>query len=98
MTDDARKPGERHSTDESLRTERRKTDTHLEGTLGAMRDAGDDLVARARDKADAVLSNAREREDKKLAAEGDLDGAADELDQQRAHEDAALARERSGAD
>jgi signal transduction histidine kinase len=98
MTEDDRKPGERDSTDESLRTERRKTDSHLAGALGAMRDAGDDLIATARDKADAVLSDARDREDEKLAVEGELEGAADELDQQRAHEDALLASERSGAD
>jgi signal transduction histidine kinase len=98
MTNDERKPGERHSTDESLRTERRQTDSHLAGTLGAMGKAGDDLLAKARDKADSVLSHARDREDEKLASDGDPEDVADEIEQQRAHEDAALATERSGAD
>jgi signal transduction histidine kinase len=96
MTDHKQKPGERHSTDESLRTERRRTDSHLAGTLGDMKDAGDDMIAKARDKADSVLSDARDREDEKLAAGGE--DVADGLEQQRAREDALLATERSGAD
>lgn len=98
MTDYERKPGERRSTDESLRTERRQTDSHLAGTLGALGDAGDDLVARARDKADSVLRDARDRQDEKLVADGQLEDAASDLEQQRADEDEALASERSGAD
>jgi signal transduction histidine kinase len=98
MTDHEPKPGERRSTDESLRTERRKTDSHLAGTLGAMGDAGDDLVAKARDKADSVLKDARDRQDEKLVADGQQEDAADDLEQQRADEDAALASERTGAD
>jgi signal transduction histidine kinase len=98
MTDHERKPGERRSTDESLRTERRQTDSHLAGTLGALGDADDDLIAKARGKADSVLQDARDRQDEKLDADGQLEDAADDLEQQRAGEDAALASERSGAD
>lgn len=97
MTDSERKPNERHSTDESLRTERLQTDSHLAGTFGALGDAGDDLVAKARNEADSVLRDARDRQDEELVADGQLDEAAD-LEQQRADEDAALASERSGAD
>jgi len=98
MTDDEPTQGERRTTDESLRTERRKTDSHLAGTLGALGDAGDDLVAKARDEADSVLSDSRDRQDEKLVADGQLEDAADGLEQQRADEDAALASERSRAD
>lgn len=98
MTDYERKPGDRRSTDESLRTERRQTDSHLAGTLGALGDDGDDVVAKARDKADSVLRDARDRQDEKLVADGQREDAADDLEQQRADEDAALASERSGAD
>jgi signal transduction histidine kinase len=98
MTDSERKPGERRSTDESLRAERRQTDSHLADTLGALGDAGDDLVEKARDKADSVLQDARDRQDEKLVADGQPEDAADDLEQQRAGEDAALASERSSAD
>lgn len=98
MTDHDRKPGERDSTDEGLRTERRQTDSYLAGTLGAMGNAGDAQVAKVRDKADSVRSDARDREDEKLAADGDLENVAGDLKLQRAHEDAVLATERSGAD
>lgn len=98
MTDDERRPEERHSTDESLRTERRETDSHLAGTLDALVDAGGDLVAKARDKADSVLQDARELQDEKLVADGQQEDAADDLEQQRADEDAALATERGSAD
>src|SRR4051812_27381760 len=98
MTDSERKPGERRSTDESLRIERRQTDSHLAGTLGALGDAGDDLIAKARDKADSVLKDARDRQDEKLVSDGRLENAADDLEQQRAGEDATLASERSDAD
>jgi signal transduction histidine kinase len=84
MTDHERKPGERRSTDESLRTERRRTDSHLAGTLGALGDAGDDLIAKARDKADSVLKDARDRQDERLVSDGRLEDAADDVEQQRA--------------
>jgi signal transduction histidine kinase len=98
MQHDEEQPGERHSTDESLRTERRKTDSHLAGTLGAMGNAGNDLVVTARNKADSALSDARDREDEKLVTDGGSEDAAVDLEQQRAREDAVLATERSGAD
>ncbi|MDQ3364736.1 MAG: HAMP domain-containing histidine kinase [Myxococcota bacterium] len=88
-------PPVRLTTDESLRAERRKTDAHLEGKLGVIKDEADEVVAEARDRADEVLSDAREREDAKLAARG-LD--AESLDEERDREDAALTAERGGAD
>ena len=96
MTEDHLRP--RHSTNESLRTERRHTDAHLAQTFAAIKNVADDVVAEARHKADAVLTGAREREDKKLAADGERGNAVEGRHQQRAYEDAALTAQRGGAD
>ncbi|MDB4965129.1 MAG: hypothetical protein JWN44_818 [Myxococcales bacterium] len=89
---------ERTTTDESLRTERRKTDAELAGSLEAIKEDAGDVVAAARHKADSVLSDARDREDEKLAAEGGSKAEARDLGDERAREDAALTAERGGAD
>ncbi len=91
-------PPVRVTTDESLRTERHKTDAHLQENLGTVKDDADEVVAEARDRADSVLSDARDREDAKLAARGLSAEGAEILDDERAREDAALVAERGGAD
>ena len=69
---DKRKPPERDTTDESLRTERRKTDAQLAAHQDSVKEDADAVVARARQMADSVLSDARDREDEQLADEGIL--------------------------
>lgn len=88
----------RDTTDKSLRAERKKTDAELAGTLGAIKDTADEVVAEAREKADEVLSNAREAEDQKLAKVGSTNAAAEVLGEERAREDDALTTERGEAD
>lgn len=86
-----RDPQERSSTDEGLRSERRKTDAELAARSRALRDTATDVVTEARDKADNLLSEARDRE-------GLKSGDAGQLTRERAREDAALRTERRGAD
>jgi signal transduction histidine kinase len=86
-----RDPRERSSTDESLRSERQKTDAELAQRSGALRDTATDVVTEARDKADSVLSEARDREDLKT-------GSSTQRTHERAREDAVLRTERRGAD
>jgi signal transduction histidine kinase len=88
----------RDTTDRSLRTERKKTDTELAGTLGTIKETANEVIAEAREKADEVLSDAREAEDRKLAKAGASNVAARALGTERAHEDEALTTERSEAD
>jgi len=89
----------RDTTDESLRTERNKTDVEMAGSLGTLADTADDVIAEARNKADEVLSDARDAEDRKLAKAGSPGvGAQVLLGDERAREDDALTTERSEAD
>lgn len=85
---------ERGSTDEGLRSERKKTDIELASRSEAVRDVATDLIAEARQKADAVLSTARELEDRKSGG----DRTSQDLGPRRAREDAVLEWERRGAD
>jgi signal transduction histidine kinase len=89
-----RDPQERVSTDESLRSERQKTDAELALRASVLRDTATEVVTEARDKADSVLSEAREREDQK---DGN-GGQSPQLTRERASEDAVLRSARSGAD
>lgn len=86
-----RDPRERSSTDEGLRSERKKTDAELAQRTRALRDTATDVVTEARDKADGVLSEARDREDLK-------NGHSTQLTRERAREDAILRTSRSDAD
>jgi signal transduction histidine kinase len=86
-----RRPRERSSTDESLRSERQKTDKELARRTSALRETATDVVTEARDKADGVLNEARDREDLKH-------GPSTQLTRERAREDAVLRTARSGAD
>jgi signal transduction histidine kinase len=96
--DEKKKPAARDNTDESLRTERQKTDEKLASDQRASKDDADELMATARHKADAVLNVARDREDRKLEADGASTAATQDLGDERAREDAALTVERGGAD
>jgi signal transduction histidine kinase len=95
---DKKAPPERDTTDESLRTERRKADAELAAHQDAVKDDADAVVAGARQMADSVLSDARQQEDEKLADEGTSRKAAQSLRDERAREDAALTADRGGED
>jgi len=84
-------PLERSSTDESLRSEREKTDEELLQRSLGLQETAAGVVADARDKADDVLSAAREREDR-------ASDSTPQITIDRAREDAALDTARRGAD
>jgi signal transduction histidine kinase len=95
-TGDKRDPHQRTSTDESLRSERHKTDLELASRAEAVRTVASDIVAEAREKADLILSDARDLEDSKYP-----DASVQRVDDRnhaRAQEDAVLEEERSEAD
>lgn len=99
MSTDGKRPRpEREQTNESLRTERARSDrVLLERQVTVEKDA-DLVVERARETADAVLVEAREKADKKL--EQVLPHAATDADiaEVRGIEDRALRDERASAD
>src|SRR6185503_20244233 len=95
---DKKTPPERDTTDESLRTERRKTDVQLAAHQDSIKEDADGVVARARQMADSVLSEARDREDEQLAGEGISRKAARGIGDERARDDQALEAERDGED
>jgi len=96
-TVDKREGDERESTDESLRSERRKTDAELAKKTLAVADAATDLVVEARGKADSLIDKARALEDRNSSDER---SSADqrELEAARALADSALVDERRDAD
>src|SRR4051812_36681861 len=96
--DEKKKPAARDNTDESLRTERLRTDEKLASGQRENKTDADELMVTARHKADEVLNVARSREDRKLVAEGASTAATQDLGAERAREDAALTVERGGAD
>lgn len=102
VDEDKAEPPHRDTTDESLRTERRKTDKQLEGSLNTIKRDAEEVVAEARVKADSLLSDARDLEDQKLASQsqpgGVSAGVSDAIDETRAREDAVLVTERKDAD
>jgi signal transduction histidine kinase len=91
-----RDPHQRGSTDESLRSERQKTDLELASRSEAVRAVATDIVSEARQKADLVLSGARDLEDRK-SPEPSVQ-RLEERNNARAQEDAVLQEERSEAD
>jgi len=93
---DKRDPHQRSSTDESLRSERRKTDLELAARSEAVRAVATDVVCEAREKADLVLSDARDLEDRK--SRGQSQQLLADRSNARAQEDAVLQDERSEAD
>jgi signal transduction histidine kinase len=95
---DKKTPPERDTTDESLRTERRKTDAQLAAHQDSIKEDADAVVARARQMADSALSDARDRQDEQLADAGMSRKAARSLGDERAREDAELTADRGGED
>jgi signal transduction histidine kinase len=93
---DKRDPHQRSSTDESLRSERRKTDLELATRAEAVRAVATDVVSEAREKADHVLSDARDLEDRN-SPEQSRELVA-HRSTARAKEDAVLQEERTEAD
>jgi len=93
---DKHDPHQRSSTDESLRSERRKTDLELAARSEAVRSVATDVLSEARDKADVVLSDARDLEDRNSA--GQSRQLVADRSNARAHEDAALQQQRNDAD
>lgn len=87
-----RDPHERSSTDEGLRSERKKTDAELALRSSALKDTATEVVTDARDLADTVLEKARDREDVKNGQ------STEAVVRERADEDAALDADRSDAD
>jgi signal transduction histidine kinase len=89
---------ERGQTDESLRTEREKTDRALAETQAALEEDADLVIQRARETADAVLTAAREKADDHLdETEAPVEARA-AVNDERAVEDQALRDERATAD
>ena len=93
---DKRDPHQRSSTDESLRSERRKTDLELANRFEAVRAVASEQVSEAREKADLVLSDARELEDRNSPTQSPA--VAADRSNARAHADAVLQEERNEAD
>lgn len=98
MIDEKKKPPERVTTDESLRTERQKTDAELAGSLKPIEAGADEIVAAARQRADSVLSAAREHEDRARSAASASKEETRGLGEERDREDAALKVAREEAD
>ena len=90
---------ERVQTDESLRTERAKTDRELARHQEAIEEDADDVIDRARVSADAVLATARAKEDQHIEqAAAPAAAPAITVVEERALEDEALKVERAAAD
>ncbi|HEV3455687.1 MAG TPA: ATP-binding protein [Thermoanaerobaculia bacterium] len=99
MEDETKNPvQDREKTDESLRTERRNTDSAMTERRAELEKDADALVGLARDQADAVLDTARDKADQDLdsADRGARERAA--IVTARAWQDAVLEDERAIAD
>jgi signal transduction histidine kinase len=94
---------ERTETDSSLRTERERTDEHLEKRGAAVERDADAVMERARARADSLLEATRDREDADLApsevqAEQALRSTEDQtVSHERAAADAMLVTERAAS-
>jgi signal transduction histidine kinase len=89
---------ERDQTDESLRTERQKTDRALAERHAAEEEDSDLVLSRARESADAVLTEARAKADQRLDETLPQDATSTTLTEERVLEDEALQDERASAD
>jgi signal transduction histidine kinase len=89
---------ERDQTDESLRTERQKTDRALAERHAAEEEDSDLVLARARENADAVLTEARAKADQRLDETLPQAATSTTLAEERVREDEALQDERASAD
>jgi signal transduction histidine kinase len=99
---------ERGKTDESLRTEREKTDVavaakqadlarHAEAVVDLARDTANDVLTVARENADAVLDTARDKADEKLDPDASPAATAAVVVEERIVADETLHRERDDA-
>jgi signal transduction histidine kinase len=88
---------ERRETDDSLLTERRKTDKEVARRDAIERDA-DAVLHQARTRADLVLGESRKRADHTLASEGASAGQRQAVRDERAEADHAVSEERLAAD
>ena len=89
---------ERDQTDESLRTERQKTDRALAERHAAEAEDSDLVVTHARENADAVLTEARAKADQRLDEDLPQVETRATLAEERLQEDEALQEERASAD
>lgn len=89
---------ERDQTDESLRTERQKTDRALAERHAAEEEDSDLVLSRARESADAVLTEARAKADQRLDETLPQAETSTTLAEERVLEDEALQDERASAD
>jgi signal transduction histidine kinase len=97
MASDAKSKPERALTDNSLRSERERTDRTTERQAAVDREA-DDVIRRARDHADAVLEVARGRADQRLSTTPGEPGGRAEVVRERALADRLLHGERAFED
>jgi signal transduction histidine kinase len=97
-SDDRKSRPEREQTNESLRTERSRTDGALLARQAEIDKDADLVVERARETADAVLAEAREKADRKLEKVAPHVATRADVEQQRVAEDEALRAERASAD
>jgi signal transduction histidine kinase len=92
------KPGkERSDTDESLRSERNKTDRELANARGEIEEDADAVVTKARARAEALLRATRGRTDADMMADTNP-ALRREVARERAEEDRVFAAERATAD
>jgi signal transduction histidine kinase len=95
MASDGKKPRpERDLTDESLRTERDRSDVVIREHQLVVEASANAVLAKARDHADAILEEARDHADVQLG----VDEPPVELAQERVIEDEILRDERAAAD
>jgi signal transduction histidine kinase len=90
-------PAERQETDQSLRTERERTDEEVGKRADIEKDA-DLAVEKARGRADQVLDESRQRADKRIIEEGSSTGQRQALRQERRQADDTVREERLSAD
>jgi signal transduction histidine kinase len=89
---------ERKQTDESLATERAKSDLAIVEKKAASDKKADVVIQHARDDADEVLTTARAKADEKLEHPGSPTEAQEIVDEERADEDRVIEDERARAD
>jgi signal transduction histidine kinase/PAS domain-containing protein len=89
---------ERAHTDNSLRSEREKSDSEYAKTQTAIEEETDTTIQQSRERADQVSQEARADVDVKLARSEAPAGAIERVHRERASEDAALEGERATYD
>ena len=91
-------PEARGDTDESLRSERAKTDRELTAARAAIEDDADDVVELARERTEAMLRKARARTDSDMEEDDASPAMRREVVSERAKEDQLSADERAAED